>query len=316
MNLWNLCILRFGFAVSSIRLGASAVMLARLDPGIVCSLITGPPVVWTLFLSRSHWNVFLPSWGICLSPRTWTSQSWLLRLLWTVLTSGPAVFALAVGGEQGVSRCLASQGKSSKKHMYRNWPVTKTPKPQNPKTTAIWPSFVSPRNAPHDVWWAGKHVQVRNREDILYIQKKNISRQMDVNHRPELVLLLGSHWMIWIAILQPSALVRRIVFIFYLFPWICGLLPCPLFVHRHSHIHALQWPAWQRWEGTRLRILSTSFLQICLQNTSEVFKQQMCIRGANITYLSLFILCKVVYLLSISIYILYYIIQIYLTGFP
>ena len=126
---------------------------------------------------------------------------------------------------------------------------------------------------------------------------------MDVNHRPELVLLLGSHWMIWIAILQPSALVRRIVFIFYLFPWICGLLPCPLFVHRHSHIHALQWPAWQRWEGTRLRILSTSFLQICLQNTSEVFKQQMCIRGANITYLSLFILCKVVYLLSISIYI-------------
>ena len=53
MNLWNLCILRFGFAVSSIRLGASAVMLARLDPGIVCSLITGPPVVWTLFLSRS-----------------------------------------------------------------------------------------------------------------------------------------------------------------------------------------------------------------------------------------------------------------------
>ena len=134
MNLWNLCILRFGFAVSSIRLGASAVMLARLDPGIVCSLITGPPVFWTLFLSRSHWNVFLPSWGICLSPRTWTSQSWLLRLLWTVLTSGPAVFALAVGGEQGVSRCLASQGKSSKKHMYRNWPVTKTPKPQNPKT--------------------------------------------------------------------------------------------------------------------------------------------------------------------------------------
>lgn len=128
---------------------------------------------------------------------------------------------------------------------------------------------------------------------------------MDVNHRPELVLLLGSHWMIWIAILQPSALVRRIVFIFYLFPWICGLLPCPLFVHRHSHIHALQWPAWQRWEGTRLRILSTSFLQICLQNTSEVFKQQMCIRGANITYLSLFILCKVVYLLSISIYIYY-----------